>query len=342
MKKLCTTLIFLLLTTSVSAFTDTDSQAINYLSELGIINGYPDGTFKPDNPINRAELLKILMEGSGITIEKPNATCFPDVPRLEWYSPYICTAKNLGYINGYPDGTFRPDKPINKVEALKIIGKIYDWPLDTETNLFKDTYKTAWYAPYLSYAKSENLLIESGLFYEPAKNITRGSVSETIYRTIKDLPPVEKSTPPNISPIEILAPGETQIILIWEAEDTDLDLHLIKPTGEEIYFMFKTDPEVHTLLITEETSETLILRNIEEGNYELFIHKFTEEKNLSQTGAKIEIHDSKGLAKIYYPPEGEGKIWKLFNLNNTILLETNRVGECDLIEGTSAVCPISI
>lgn len=91
----------------------------------GLIQGYSDGTFRPLNPINRAEFLKILFEVSSAGQFRVNTemsrSCFPDVPANEWYTPYVCQAKNLGMVRGYPDGTFRPAQSITLPEALKLL-----------------------------------------------------------------------------------------------------------------------------------------------------------------------------------------------------------------------------
>jgi len=182
-------LLLLPLEVSAKTFTDIDSSnpyylATSYLSEKGIVNGYNDGSFKPFNEINRAELLKIIMEANNTEIINPTENCFPDVPHSQWYAPYICTAKENGFIKGYDDNTFKPENSINKVEALKMLGEIFQWDLDStsETTLFSDTDSSEWYAPYLKYAKNKNYLPVAGNLYSPSSNITRGSISETLFR----------------------------------------------------------------------------------------------------------------------------------------------------------------
>lgn len=94
----------------------------------GIIEGYPDGTLRPNNPINRAEALKILLltaNADRILAEfgssnLPPAT-FPDVPSNSWFAEHVAKGQALGLIEGYPDGTFRPEQPITRAEAAKLI-----------------------------------------------------------------------------------------------------------------------------------------------------------------------------------------------------------------------------
>lgn len=88
-----------------------------------IVEGYEDGTFRPDSAINRAEALKILLRASGVTPPKGYhfVNTFSDVPEDSWFSPYVLDAIQLGLVEGYEDGTFRPDSPITRAEAAKIV-----------------------------------------------------------------------------------------------------------------------------------------------------------------------------------------------------------------------------
>jgi len=150
-------------------------DAISYLSENNIINGYPDGTFKPGNTINRAEFMKIVIGATDTNIYGDN--CFPDV-KNEWFASYICTGLKSNVINGYPDGTFRPELEINVVEALKMTFNAFDIEVDSVDN-------SVWYMPYVNYAKNNGYFLDS--FYDYSKNITREEVSELVYRIYNKL-----------------------------------------------------------------------------------------------------------------------------------------------------------
>jgi hypothetical protein len=165
-----------------------NTQAIEFLQETGVVGGYTDGTFKPANRINRAELAKILVEAQGIT---PDATvyqnCFPDV-KEEWFAPYVCYAKAAQWVNGYADGNFKPGQPVTKAEAVKMT--INSQGFDTETatcnkEFFKDAEEDQWYGKFLCIALGKGLLEEDANGnYVPAGEITRAQVSENIYRAI--------------------------------------------------------------------------------------------------------------------------------------------------------------
>ena len=97
------------------------------MSENGAVWGYEDGTFGIKNEVTRAEFLKMLyavkgLTGIGVGIELP----FNDILDNTWYFAYLEEAYATNVINGYPDGTFRPDDFINQVEAMKIISNAFD------------------------------------------------------------------------------------------------------------------------------------------------------------------------------------------------------------------------
>lgn len=162
-------------TEETSDFVDIGSSkfknAISHLKEKGIINGYSDESFKPFNPINRAEFMKIVVSATQTNINGKN--CFSDVHE-EWFAKYICTGMANGIVGGYPDGTFKPEQNINVVEALKITFKAFDLNVSTKSS------DEEWYKPYLEYAKMNNYWLDT--FDNINKEITREDMAELIYR----------------------------------------------------------------------------------------------------------------------------------------------------------------
>ncbi len=180
------------LTTVVSAGSLTDisgnknQTAIQYLYDKGVISGYPDGTFQADKTVNRAELIKILVGGKGITPSVSDyKNCFPDV-KEQWFAPYICYAKTENWISGYPDGTFKPEKEVNKVEALKMLvnSQGYELPTEVSEQLYTDVDNKAWYASFVQVAKSKGLLEESSGSLGASNPMKRGGISENIFRAM--------------------------------------------------------------------------------------------------------------------------------------------------------------
>lgn len=100
------------------------NNAISTLSNMGIICGYPDGSFRPDAPITRAELTKIAASFfSDPRVATTYDGRFSDVQGAEWYISYLMTALEEGLIEGYPDGSFRPNRPITRAETCTIVNR---------------------------------------------------------------------------------------------------------------------------------------------------------------------------------------------------------------------------
>lgn len=170
-------------------FSDDNAEAISYLQSNGIVGGYPDGSFKPNNPLNRAELMKILVEGAGYTPDAETyKNCFPDVT-TDWYAPYVCFAEEQGWVEGYPDGTFLPANDVNKVEAIKMMLEAMDVDLEVATAaVYTDVAMGQWFTNYINTAYEWGLLEEEAdSYYYPSHEITRGGVSENLYRLLIQL-----------------------------------------------------------------------------------------------------------------------------------------------------------
>ncbi|CEN92972.1 ZmpA/ZmpB/ZmpC family metallo-endopeptidase [Paraclostridium sordellii] len=121
---------------------------VNYLASKGLFNGYEDGTFRPENPITRAEVATILVRSNG-DIKQKFKKVFPDIDDSHWASKYIEKAAELGYMLGYEDGSFKPDQVITRGETVVTLNRIYRNPCDLkETNnskiLFTDLDKNNW------------------------------------------------------------------------------------------------------------------------------------------------------------------------------------------------------
>ncbi|MBN2306448.1 S-layer homology domain-containing protein, partial [Candidatus Peregrinibacteria bacterium] len=162
-------------------------KAINLVRNEGIVSGYPDGSFKPERKINRAEMLKIIIESkfSESEIEQCLAnemqpdwtyTFLTDVPRHEWFAKYVCIAKINDIIQGYPDGTFKPANNINFVEALKITAKAYGIPFSEEG---------VWYEDLIKKVNERGNLIPLTI-NEFGQEITRGEMADMIGRFFKE------------------------------------------------------------------------------------------------------------------------------------------------------------
>lgn len=107
--------------------TEWFAKYIKVAKDNKIVEGYSDGTFKPNDHINRVDALKILLAASGLTINPTVIAPFPDVEKNIWYTAYVYFAYEQGFISGYTDGTFGPGKDITRAEIAKIVTLILDY-----------------------------------------------------------------------------------------------------------------------------------------------------------------------------------------------------------------------
>jgi len=161
--------------------------AITYLNEIGVLGGYPDGTFKPDNVINRAEVLKVILQSAKVTVpETVTDKVFPDVAKDVWFAKYVLVAKTMGIVKGNEkDGTFAPARTVNKAEFIKMLliaqGVKQDALIPNES-LANDIPKDAWFAPYLNYAIKSGVVTKNTQGNaEPNRFLTRAEVADMTY-----------------------------------------------------------------------------------------------------------------------------------------------------------------
>ena len=124
---------------STSSFDDVESgmwytSYISYLEKYDIINGYEDGTFRPDEEITRAEFVAMAERAYSLfaDVEDGNENIFTDIDNSHWAAEHIYTAIAMDWIKGYADGTFRPDNHITRAEVVTIVNRV------TERNADED------------------------------------------------------------------------------------------------------------------------------------------------------------------------------------------------------------
>ena len=111
--------------TTTPNFTDVSdnawyARAVNTLASMEIIVGYPDGTFRPNQPITRAEVTTLLVKFLNAP-QMSSTNIFSDLAETHWAYSFIMQAHANGWVAGYPDGTFRPDVNIIRAEVVTII-----------------------------------------------------------------------------------------------------------------------------------------------------------------------------------------------------------------------------
>ncbi|MCU6791156.1 S-layer homology domain-containing protein [Paenibacillus sp. WQ 127069] len=122
-------------TALAASFSDTGNHwansSIEQMAASKRITGYPDGTFKPDRQVSRAEFVNMANQTFGLSGTAAN-TNFNDVKSADWFYPQVSAAQSAGYIQGYPDGTFKPNQSISREEAAAVLARLLK--LDTSTS----------------------------------------------------------------------------------------------------------------------------------------------------------------------------------------------------------------
>jgi hypothetical protein len=138
------------------------NNAVSVMSNMGIVNGYPTGTFKPNSSITRAELAVIAVRFARIMgMDGNNEVNFSDISS-HWAQNDIRFAASIGWVTGYPNGTYRPNLPITRAEFMTLVNRMLkriplspDDLLANRMSVWKDnTYTDAWF--YLAVQEATN------------------------------------------------------------------------------------------------------------------------------------------------------------------------------------------
>ena len=165
--------------TALKDVVDTDYEsAVEALVELGIVNGYEDGTYRPEQNVSRAEMAKLLVVAAGLEPAAKlaeGATKFSDV-NGGWASGYVNVASEYGYVMGDPEGTFRPDDTVSYAEAATMALRVLGYKSVVEA-------KGTWPTNYI--AKAEDLkLMEDITFSSYNDGAARGNVAILVWNML--------------------------------------------------------------------------------------------------------------------------------------------------------------
>lgn len=178
-------------TPSMPTFLDISTHwgraAIENLVTKGLINGYPDGFFRPDNPITRAEFTKILALALNLGLVAPSEAQFSDVPQDFWGYPYVETAAAAGIVNGVGQGLFEPGRNITRADLALMIGRALGLtPQSVEQ--FSDAAQIPAYAAGMVGAVSAKEIVTGypdGSF-RPLNPATRAEAATMIFRMLSN------------------------------------------------------------------------------------------------------------------------------------------------------------
>lgn len=223
-------------TNAEASFSDIDEseyrESIEFLQEQGVLQGYGDGSFKPEASINRAELVKVVFAALDIDTTGEGG-CFPDVQQ-EWFAPYICHAKDLGIVQGYPDGYYHPEREVNMVESLKIAVEAFGLSHEEAEE------GEQWYEPYMEFTHTNNIF--SKYSYFPDRSARREEVAYSVHQMLRIFSGVEElaterdvrsagcgSAQPTVAPDTFIVDGTSRsaIVVIPESYNPEEPVPLL-------------------------------------------------------------------------------------------------------------------
>ena len=156
--------------------------AVEALIELGVVSGYPDGTYLPNNVVTRAELAKLLVVAYGLepaAEASKGVTPFADVNAVanHWASGYINVSADYKFVNGYPDGSFKGDATVTYAEAITMCLRVLGYANEIDA-------KGTWPTNYIAKAQDLKLMkdIEFKSYNDGAK---RGDIALLIWNMLR-------------------------------------------------------------------------------------------------------------------------------------------------------------
>lgn len=169
------------------------SEAVLGLAARNILNGFTDGTFKPDDPMTRAQFAKTAVTALGIQVS--GTANFPDVAAKAWYNAAVATAVRYGIVNGRDDGRFDPEANIDLQEAAAMVCRAAKLcGLDTSVgtaegdkllSAYGDRSKVqSWAVPTLAWCLKNSVITRSGSL-EPRAKMTRGEIAQMFWRLLE-------------------------------------------------------------------------------------------------------------------------------------------------------------
>ena len=174
--------------------THDHAYALAYLKSRGMVQGYEEGTFLPEEVMDRGTFMKMLTGAKQVYPHRLRyGWCYPDV-QGEWFAPAVCFGQDRGWLEGSPEQPFGPEENITRAEALKIALRAFDVELaeGQRSSVFADVGNDAFYKDYVIAAEEKGLLdgFIDGPHFEPDRAMTRGEVAEMLFRIVYTEMPV--------------------------------------------------------------------------------------------------------------------------------------------------------
>ena len=173
---------------AATKFSDVDKHwaknEIMYLSERNIIGGYPDGSFKPNQPITRAQASAMLIKALEIPLTENRSVAFKDVSKDSSYYPILATVNEKGILRG-DNGFMRPGEKTSRAQMAAILRRAFDMPLDKQAT-FIDVTPAHWAYQDINGIAKQRVTGGSNGKFMPTDSVTRAQFSAFLVRALDD------------------------------------------------------------------------------------------------------------------------------------------------------------
>lgn len=188
---------------------DSNLLYINYINAREIMAGFPDGSFRPEEGLTRAQAAVIIGKAANLEPGSAGESSFNDVSPQHWAAEYVAAAVQAGYLQGMGDGSYRPDQPLSRAQAISLIMRMSAQE-DSRATLpaLNDINEEHWAARSMAMAIDAGMIIPQNNNIRPDQNITRGDISRALAVLLTSDP--ELSSRPLSSTLQVKS-GEVKV-----------------------------------------------------------------------------------------------------------------------------------
>lgn len=163
------------------AGSDSNLLYINYINAREIMAGFPDGSFRPEEGLTRAQAAVIISKAALLETDSPDDSSFKDVSPGHWAAGYIAAAVKAGYLRGMGEGSYLPDQPLSRAQAISLIMRLSDQE-DSQADLpaLEDMDEEHWAARSMAMAIDAGMIVPQNDNIRPDQDITRGDMSRAL------------------------------------------------------------------------------------------------------------------------------------------------------------------
>ncbi|WP_054693112.1 S-layer homology domain-containing protein [Syntrophomonas palmitatica] len=161
---------------------DANAIYINYMAGKDLIKGFPDGGFHPKEGLTRAQAATLLVKTAGLNAAGKKTGQFKDVPADHWAAGYIAAASEAGYLKGYPDGSFLPEKKLSRAEGISLFMRLSKQKSEAALPALKDMDSKHWASGAMATALAAGMIIpgKDGNSIYPDQDFLRGDLARAV------------------------------------------------------------------------------------------------------------------------------------------------------------------